>query len=132
MGTRIIDPQPLIFDHAAQFFTVSDSRFGQLVDAWLERGLVQQWEGLIGELEIGGRFVPFPSSPPRYVGINGMRPLADSLLTQVTNLSPLGCAKLYYDYNSLKRHHTLLCTGLMLPIWLSYMQCKVLHCYAAL
>ncbi|XP_044482882.1 renalase [Mangifera indica] len=84
MGTRIIDPQPLIFDHAAQFFTVSDSRFGQLVDAWLERGLVQQWEGLIGELEIGGRFVPFPSSPPRYVGINGMRPLADSLLTQTS------------------------------------------------
>lgn len=27
MGTRKIDPQPLIFDHAAQFFTVSDPRF---------------------------------------------------------------------------------------------------------
>ncbi|KAJ0080050.1 hypothetical protein Patl1_23267 [Pistacia atlantica] len=84
MGTRIIDPQPLIFDHAAQFFTVSDSRFGQLVDGWLERGLVRRWEGMIGELEVGGRFVPFPSSPPRYVGINGMRPLADSLLTQTS------------------------------------------------
>ncbi|KAJ0014683.1 hypothetical protein Pint_20474 [Pistacia integerrima] len=30
MGTRIIDPQPLIFDHAAQFFTVTDSWFGEL------------------------------------------------------------------------------------------------------
>ncbi|KAK0602550.1 hypothetical protein LWI29_034648 [Acer saccharum] len=84
MGTRIIDPQPLIFDHAAQFFTVSDSRFGQLVDGWLERGLVREWKGMIGELEVGGRFVPYLDSPPRYVGVNGMRPLADSLLAQTS------------------------------------------------
>ena len=42
MGIRIIDPQPLIFDHAAQFFTVSDSWFGQLVDGLFERGLVRE------------------------------------------------------------------------------------------
>lgn len=35
MGTRMIGPQPLIFDHAAQFFAANASRFGQLVDAWL-------------------------------------------------------------------------------------------------
>ena len=40
MGTRVIDPQQLIFDHAAQFFTVSDSQFAELVDYWLEKGLV--------------------------------------------------------------------------------------------
>ncbi|KAJ4719689.1 FAD/NAD(P)-binding oxidoreductase family protein [Melia azedarach] len=84
MGTRMIGPQPLIFDHAAQFFTVNDSRFGQLVAGWLERGLVKQWEGVIGELEVGGKFSPFPSSPPRYIGANGMRPLADSLLAQTS------------------------------------------------
>ncbi|TXG65987.1 hypothetical protein EZV62_007262 [Acer yangbiense] len=84
MGTRIIDPQPLIFDHAAQFFTVSDSRFGQLVDGWLERGLVREWKGMIGELEAGGQFIPYLNSPPRYVGVNGMRPLADSLLAQTS------------------------------------------------
>ncbi|KAE8009998.1 hypothetical protein FH972_006396 [Carpinus fangiana] len=82
MGTRIIDPHPLVFDHAAQFFTVSDSWFAELVDCWLEKGLVQEWQGVIGELDIGGRFVPLPSSPPRYVGVNGMRPLADSLLSE--------------------------------------------------
>ena len=86
MGTRMIGPQPLIFDHAAQFFTVNDSRFHELVDGWLERGLVRPWEGVIGELEVGGQFTPFPSSPPKYIGVNGMRPLADSLLAQVTNL----------------------------------------------
>lgn len=85
MGTRLIDPQPLIFDHAAQFFTVSDQRFSKLVDGWLEKGLVRQWQGTIGELEVGGQFVPLPSSPPRYIGVNGMRPLADSILSQVIN-----------------------------------------------
>ncbi|KAE8667501.1 Winged-helix DNA-binding transcription factor family protein [Hibiscus syriacus] len=52
MGTRFIDPQQLIFDHAAQFFTVSDSRFAELV---------------------GER-----------IGANGMRPLADSLLSEAS------------------------------------------------
>ncbi|KDO48758.1 hypothetical protein CISIN_1g043447mg, partial [Citrus sinensis] len=37
---RMIGSQPLIFDHAAQFFMPNDSRFRKLVDCWLERGLV--------------------------------------------------------------------------------------------
>lgn len=86
MGTRMIDHQPLIFDHAAQFFTVTNPKFAELVDDWLNRGLVREWQGRIGELEVGGHFVPFPSSPPKYIGVNGMRPLADSLLSQVHNL----------------------------------------------
>ncbi|GAY56031.1 hypothetical protein CUMW_168690 [Citrus unshiu] len=87
MGTRMIGPQPLIFDHAAQFSTVNDSRFCELVDGWLERGLVRPWEGAIGELEVGGQFTPFPSSPPKYIGVNRMRPLADSLLAQTSMVS---------------------------------------------
>ncbi|XP_010524948.1 PREDICTED: uncharacterized protein LOC104802845 isoform X2 [Tarenaya hassleriana] len=82
LGTRIIEPQGLVFDHAAQFFTVNDSRFAQLVDLWLERGLVREWKGTVGELQIGGRFSPFPSSPPRYIAVNGMRPFADALLSE--------------------------------------------------
>lgn len=84
MGTRIIDPQPLIFDHAAQFFTASDPQFAELVQGWSERGLVSQWTGAVGELEAGGRFSPLPSSsPPRFIAPNGMRLLADSILSQV-------------------------------------------------
>ncbi|OVA05315.1 hypothetical protein BVC80_441g62 [Macleaya cordata] len=82
MGTRVLEPQPLVFDHAAQYFTVSDSRFAELVDGWLDKGLVRQWEGPIGDLEVGGHFTPIPSSSPRYIGVNGMRPLADSILSQ--------------------------------------------------
>lgn len=85
MGTRIIQPQGLIFDHAAQFFTVSHPFFAELVNGWLEQGLVREWQGLIGELEAGGLFTPLPSSPPKYIGVNGMRHLADSL-AQVSRL----------------------------------------------
>ncbi|KAM1052110.1 uncharacterized protein LOC126619242 [Malus sylvestris] len=82
LGTRVVDPQPLIFDHAAQFFTASDPQFVGLVQGWLEQGLVREWQGAVGELEVGGNFVPLPSSSPRYIGVNGMRPVADSLLSQ--------------------------------------------------
>ncbi|KAJ1385121.1 hypothetical protein SESBI_41906 [Sesbania bispinosa] len=82
MGTRVIDPQPLIFDHAAQFFTVNDSRFAELVNGWMDKGLVREWRGTIGELQNGGQFVPFLPSPPKYIATNGMRFLADSLLSE--------------------------------------------------
>ncbi|XP_050223733.1 uncharacterized protein LOC126673578 [Mercurialis annua] len=82
MATRVIDPHPLVFDHGAQFFTVSDPQFSELVDGWLDKGLIRQWNGTIGELEVGGQFVALPSSTPRYIGVNGMRPLADSLLSE--------------------------------------------------
>ncbi|KAL8555107.1 hypothetical protein ACS0TY_003058 [Phlomoides rotata] len=84
MGTRTIDPQGLTFDHAAQFFTVSDPDFAEMVSLWSKNGLVRQSHGAIGELQPGGRFTPFPPSPPRYIGVNGMRPLADSILSQTS------------------------------------------------
>lgn len=87
MGTRIIDPEPLTFDHAAQFFTVTDPEFAELVDSWSKKGLVREWQGTIGELEAGGHFIPLTSSSPRYIGVNGMRPLADSILSQVVTNS---------------------------------------------
>ena len=38
----------------------------------------------MGELEVGGSFTQFPSSsPPKYIAVNGMRSLADSLLLGV-------------------------------------------------
>lgn len=81
MGTRKIDPYPLVFDHAAQFFTVSDPRFKKLVDGWVSKGVVKEWEGPLGKLCPGGQFTPLPPCS-RYIGTNGMQPLADSLLSQ--------------------------------------------------
>ncbi|XP_021859232.1 uncharacterized protein [Spinacia oleracea] len=82
MGTRFVEPQRYVFDHAAQFFTVSDLRYAELVNGWIEKGLVQQWKGIVGEIEAGGQFSPLPDSPTRYIGVNGMRPLADSILSE--------------------------------------------------
>uniref|UniRef100_A0A0E0JBZ7 Amine oxidase domain-containing protein n=1 Tax=Oryza nivara TaxID=4536 RepID=A0A0E0JBZ7_ORYNI len=89
MATRAIaaagdqQQQQLVFDHAAQFFTASDERFKRVVDEWMDKGLVREWGGLIGELDAGGHFRPMPSSsPPRYIGVDGMRPLADAILPE--------------------------------------------------
>jgi predicted NAD/FAD-dependent oxidoreductase len=81
MATRA--GEQLVFDHAAQFFIATDERFQKLVDGWLAGGLVRGWRGLIGKLEADGRFRPIPSSAPRYIGVKGMRPLADSMLPEV-------------------------------------------------
>lgn len=84
MATRMVDDdRRLVFDHAAQFFTASDQRFQKLVDEWVEKGLIREWRGSIGELEAGGHFTAIPSSTPRYIGVRGMRPLADAMLPEV-------------------------------------------------
>lgn len=81
MATRSVveSQQKLVFDHAAQFFTASDARFQKLVNKWVSEGIVLEWKGVIGELEAGGRFTPIESSTTKYIGIKGMRPLADSI-----------------------------------------------------
>lgn len=84
MGTRTVefDGEELVFDHAAQFFTATDPRFEKFVERWLEEGLIREWKGELGELEAGGRFRPLPYTAERYIGVKGMRPLADSILRQ--------------------------------------------------
>lgn len=83
MGTRAVDPTSLVFDHAAQYFTASDPRFLELVDTWVEQGLIREWRGPIGELSAGGQFNQVPLTRTRYIGVKGMRPLADSIISQV-------------------------------------------------
>jgi predicted NAD/FAD-dependent oxidoreductase len=94
LATRTVDgggggERRLVFDHAAQFFTASDERFRKLVEEWVDRGLVREWRGSVGELEAGGRFTPTPSSTPRYIGVNGMLPLANAMLPEVHQIDIL-------------------------------------------
>lgn len=68
MSTRV-QRDGLAFDHGAQYFTVRDERFGQVVEDWIRRGLAAPWEGRITSL--GGE----RGSPPerrRIVGTPGM------------------------------------------------------------
>eukprot|EP00850_Spirogloea_muscicola_P012842 SM000085S23192 [mRNA] locus=s85:40100:42398:+ [translate_table: standard] len=69
----------LVFDHAAQYFTASDPAFLALVNAWVARGLVDEWTGLVARLSPGGAAAPLPPSR-RYVGRGGMRALCDGML----------------------------------------------------
>ena len=89
MATRRIeirDDLSLAFDHAAQYFTVSDPEFGKLVIQWINRGAVKEWKGSVGTLQAGGRFTELPYVP-RYVGTHGMRALADHMVSQVGSTS---------------------------------------------
>lgn len=72
------------FDYGAQYFTVSDLRFREVVDSWLEKSLVLPWNGrfAIAEQErVGEDYSLFLSSPrkQRYVGVPKMNAFALAL-----------------------------------------------------
>ncbi|QIN82704.1 FAD-dependent oxidoreductase [Rubrobacter tropicus] len=56
------------FDHGAQFFTVRDDRFGEIVDGWLSSGAAAEWSRGFANAE-GPRD---PDGHPRYRGAEGM------------------------------------------------------------
>lgn len=61
-----------VFDHGAQFFTVRDPRFQEIVDGWLAAGAVRVWCHGFGAEQDGF---------PRYVGGEGMTSIAKHLAT---------------------------------------------------
>ncbi len=69
MATRRIEVEgrgTALFDHGAQFFTVRDPRFQQLVNRWLLDGVVREW----------CRGFDHDDGHPRYVAHRGMAGLA--------------------------------------------------------
>lgn len=70
------------FDHGAQYFTVRDGRFRRYVDAWIEEGLVQPWQGRIGIAE-RGEVRKKIDGIDRFVGVPGMSTIAGHLATQL-------------------------------------------------
>ncbi|KAG6550079.1 hypothetical protein Mapa_008035 [Marchantia paleacea] len=88
MATRSVvqrGSKSLEFDHAAQFFTVTDPRFQKLVNRWISEGAVKEWKGSIGNLQAGGEYTELPAAT-RYVGTNGMRYLADHMVSQASRI----------------------------------------------
>lgn len=70
------------FDHSTQYFTATPgSRFAAMAASWVDRGLITPWpRGRVGVLDAGA-FAPFEDDVDRYVGVGGLRPLADALAT---------------------------------------------------
>ena len=56
------------FDHGAQFFTVRDDRFENLVDGWLDAGAAAEWSRGFADAEKNVN----PDGHPRYRGSRGM------------------------------------------------------------
>ena len=69
---------PHAFDHGAQYFTVRDPAFAEVVRGFEAHGAVARWEGRIGALE-RGRFAPSEGETERWVGVPGMSALGRAL-----------------------------------------------------
>lgn len=70
--------EPLHFDHGAQYFTVRDQRFRQLVESWRAVGLVAPWLGRIAEIVVGSISAK-EDGIERMVAVPGMSSLARHL-----------------------------------------------------
>jgi predicted NAD/FAD-dependent oxidoreductase len=64
-----------VFDEGAQFFTVRDARFEEIVNGWIRAGVAAEWTrgfaDASGELQVDGY--------PRYMGTNGMAGIPEHL-----------------------------------------------------
>ncbi|KAL8614266.1 hypothetical protein ACOMHN_007604 [Nucella lapillus] len=70
--TETINGQEYIFDHSAQYFTVSDPRFAKIVSSLHAQGAVRVWSGPVGHLKRGGHFEVDSSLTQAFVGVRGM------------------------------------------------------------
>jgi predicted NAD/FAD-dependent oxidoreductase len=72
----------LQFDHGAQYFTADDPRFLRHVVAWLERGLVEEWQAAIGVVDENG-IRALERSITRYVPVSSMNETCKDMSRQL-------------------------------------------------
>ena len=68
----------LAFDHGAQYFTVRDPRFQEVVDGWLRDRIVAAWDGRIVSFDSEG-WEDLVTTTSRYVGLPGMSAVAGAM-----------------------------------------------------
>jgi len=68
----------LAFDHGAQYFTVRDPRFQQVVNGWLRDRVAAKWDGRVVSFDSEG-WEDVPATTDRYVGIPGMSAIAKAM-----------------------------------------------------
>jgi renalase len=66
------------FDHGAQFFTIADNRFHEIVQEWESAGIVTQWNSPVVVLNKGSS-KPASDTRQRFVGVPGMNAMARHL-----------------------------------------------------
>ncbi|KAH8940356.1 hypothetical protein BDL97_15G084800 [Sphagnum fallax] len=77
---RTEDGRELLFDHGAQYFTVRKPEVQKLVERWQMSGLVAEWRGRFGTLDVQtGNFVEDTVEKRRYVGVPAMNSICKAL-----------------------------------------------------
>ncbi|XP_053384551.1 renalase-like [Mercenaria mercenaria] len=74
----IIDGRAHVFDHSAQYFTVTDSRFAKIVSYLHRKGAVKIWNGKLGHLK-SGKFSVDKNITQAFIGVNGMQDIPKCL-----------------------------------------------------
>ena len=83
------------FNHGAQYFTVNNPLFWNIVSAWQTEGIVRPWDGWIVELQ-KGQVINSDMATQRFVGVPRMQMVAENLArrcdlqtsTNITELEP--------------------------------------------
>ena len=70
----------LTFDHGAQYFTVRDPRFSEVVAYWQRDKIITRWDPHIVTFD-GEGWDDLPGDTARYVGVPGMQAIAAHLAT---------------------------------------------------
>lgn len=76
------------WDHGCQFFRADTPQFQEIIRQWMMKDIVREWKGKFvaasnKTLAADGEFFGLPSSPPFYVGWDGMQSIAQSVLNDV-------------------------------------------------
>jgi predicted NAD/FAD-dependent oxidoreductase len=82
-SVETINSQTLRWDHGCQFFRADIPQFQEILRDWMSKGFVTEWKGnfVASEtLSTDKEFFGLPSTPPFYVGHNGMQSIAQSVL----------------------------------------------------
>lgn len=66
------------FNQGEQYFTISNPLFQNIVEAWIQAGIVREWDGWIVELD-KGQLMNLDEKTRRYTGYPHMQAITDSL-----------------------------------------------------
>lgn len=78
----MIEGRACVFDHSAQYFTVTDSRFAKIVSYLHRKGVVKTWCGKIGHLKTG-KFSEDKTLTQAFIGVSGMKDIPQCLAESV-------------------------------------------------
>jgi renalase len=84
------------FNHGAQYFTVNNPLFWNIVSAWQSEGIVRPWDGWIVELQ-KGQIINSDMSTQRFVGVPRMQKIVENLARHCDLVTSINITELEYQ-----------------------------------